>query len=605
MPNSVKLCWDTEKTPTQINSLMDTLASEYPIVSENATDAITIEFVSGGPEGQVAVRRDGLKATIISQQPHLTARGIGALLSGVVEDGKEYVEHSEFERFGIMLDCSRNAVMTDDSVKRWMRELALLGYNVVMLYTEDTYELPGEEFFGYQRGRYSADELKEIDAYGANLNIEVVGCIQTLGHLEHVLKWPAYSKIKDTAQVMLVDEDATYALIDKMLEQFASCCTSKRIHIGMDETHDLGRGAFMDRHGYERGFDLFNRHLARVVDLCKARGLEPVIWSDMYFRLGNPTQDYYDPNTIIPEDVKAAIPKDVQLVYWDYYHDNEEFYLDWIDRHRKLGKEPLVASGIWTWTRWWYDHKDTSKFALPCIKACRKASIKELFFTMWGDNGAYCEFNSAMAGLALCAEHAFVGDGCDETVLARRFGAICKSDYNAVVAASDVNRLCYEGHLKIDTLMWDDPISLTAWKIIHKGHPQFWESKTGDFDAIVNKLSSGRNVTSPIDMDHAYRLAKCFQKRYALNLSLIKAYEANDKPALAQCRDEIPNVVATIDDLIMSLRRQWLSRNKPQGLGVLQQRFGGIKQRYAELEMQLNDYVQGNNSALDEFADGL
>lgn len=47
---------------------------------------------------------------------------------------------SLFRRLGTMLDCSRNAVATVESVKRWIDLCADMGYNTRMLYTEDTYE---------------------------------------------------------------------------------------------------------------------------------------------------------------------------------------------------------------------------------------------------------------------------------------------------------------------------------------------------------------------------------------------------------------------------------------------------------------------------------
>ena len=59
---------------------------------------------------------------------------------------------------------------------------------MAMLYTEETYELPGEPHFGYLRGRYTADELREIDRVADRLGIEMIGCIQTLGHLGHLLR---------------------------------------------------------------------------------------------------------------------------------------------------------------------------------------------------------------------------------------------------------------------------------------------------------------------------------------------------------------------------------------------------------------------------------
>ena len=68
-----------------------------------------------------------------------------------------------YQRLGVMIDMSRNAVMSVAALKEYFVLLKKMGYNSVMLYTEDTYEVEGEPFFGYMRGRYSANELKEID----------------------------------------------------------------------------------------------------------------------------------------------------------------------------------------------------------------------------------------------------------------------------------------------------------------------------------------------------------------------------------------------------------------------------------------------------------
>ena len=57
-----------------------------------------------------------------------------------------------FDTFGVMIDMSRNAVMHLDGLKRFLTLLSKMGYNCVMLYTEDTYEIESEPFFGYMRG---------------------------------------------------------------------------------------------------------------------------------------------------------------------------------------------------------------------------------------------------------------------------------------------------------------------------------------------------------------------------------------------------------------------------------------------------------------------
>ena len=94
-----------------------------------------------------------------------------------------------FNTLGVMLDCTRNAVMTVEALKEYMLLLKKMGYNHVQLYTEDTYEVDGEELFGYNRGRYSQKELKELDDFAYSIGIELVPCIQTLAHLTATLRW--------------------------------------------------------------------------------------------------------------------------------------------------------------------------------------------------------------------------------------------------------------------------------------------------------------------------------------------------------------------------------------------------------------------------------
>ena len=91
-----------------------------------------------------------------------------------------------------MIDCSRNAVMNTSAVKRWIDVTAGMGYNTLMLYTEDTYEVNNQPYFGYMRGRYSQAELRELDDYAAQKGMELIPCIQTLAHLNAIFRWPVY-----------------------------------------------------------------------------------------------------------------------------------------------------------------------------------------------------------------------------------------------------------------------------------------------------------------------------------------------------------------------------------------------------------------------------
>ena len=98
---------------------------------------------------------------------------------------------------GVMIDLSRNAVMSLPALKDFLTVLKKFGYNTVFLYMEDTYEVEGEEYFGYMRGRYSVEEMKEIDEFCTSIGIEAIPCIQTLAHLNALMRWPRFQRICD------------------------------------------------------------------------------------------------------------------------------------------------------------------------------------------------------------------------------------------------------------------------------------------------------------------------------------------------------------------------------------------------------------------------
>ncbi|MBI5723749.1 MAG: family 20 glycosylhydrolase [Planctomycetes bacterium] len=600
MAKPLTLYWQTGGTPQKIQSILRTMGEEYPIRQGEGKGGLAVEFAAGGPAGGLEITVQSGRAVVRYDRPHHAIRGVGTLLSGLARPGRKISEGLPFETFGIMLDCSRNAVMTVEHLERWLRRLALLGYNMAMLYTEDTYELPGESYFGYMRGRYTAAELRRLDEYAGRLGIEMIGCIQTLGHLQQILKWPAYGKIKDTGSVMMVDEPATYELIEKMLRNFAECFRSRRIHIGMDETHDLGRGRFMDVHGCQRGYDLFNRHLAKVVEICGRVGLKPMIWSDMFFRMGNKTQDYYDLQTRIPDDVKNAIPKQVSLVYWDYYHEEENFYLAYIDKHRELGFEPVMASGVWTWGIPWYGRHKTQKTIVPCIKACRDKKVREFMFTLWGDDGGYCEFDSALAGLTLGAELAYAGQAAPGSV-EKRFAAICGGDYGAVELACELNG----GKWSASGVLWDDPILGIYWNNVRSKDKAFWPASIKSLKALQKKLAKWKGVKEPVDMAHAYALVSYMAGKLTFRADLDAAWAKRDRAKLAAVARGAAGMAKTAEATLGSFRRQWYRRNKPNGFDTIQIRLGGQVQRYKELAQRLNEFRSGAIETIPELDEAL
>jgi hypothetical protein len=72
-----------------------------------------------------------------------------------------------------MIDCSRGGVLRPKTVYFFLNNMALMGLNMLQLYTEDTYEVEGEPLFGYLRGKYTTRELSLIDDYAFDLQVQM------------------------------------------------------------------------------------------------------------------------------------------------------------------------------------------------------------------------------------------------------------------------------------------------------------------------------------------------------------------------------------------------------------------------------------------------
>ncbi len=287
------------------------------------------------------------------------------------------MEHT-FKTFGTMLDCSRNAVMTVDAVKRWIDLTAKLGCNTLHLYMEDTYEVDGHPYFGHLRGRYSKAELREIDAYAAAHGMQVIPCIQTLAHVNALFHWPVYREIHDAADILLTGDERTYELVDGMFRTLRECLRTNIVNIGMDEADLLGLGKYLTLHGYRDRFSILMEHLRKVSEMAKKYDFELLMWGDMFFRLAG--GDYFtnfnqDPELgEIPEKIKQLVPENVQLVYWDYFSREQQRYEKNIDAHNAIKSESWFAGGLWTWAGFAPHNAFAIATMREAMRACRARS---------------------------------------------------------------------------------------------------------------------------------------------------------------------------------------------------------------------------------------
>jgi len=571
-----------------------------------AKNGITLN-IEKTEENKLTVTLKDKKATVIYNKKHHFFRGLGLLVEAVRDKKKEF--HSDetprFTMNGPMFDVSQgSAVINIESSKKTFRQMALMGLNMFMFYCEDSFDVKEEPYFGYMRARYSEDDIRELDAYADMFGIELIPCIQTLAHLVDVLKWnKVYSGIREDDECLFVGEERTYEFIRHLIAAASRPFKTKRIHIGMDEAWKLGRGSYLSKHGYVKPSEIMKIHLDKVMEIVREMGLEPMMWSDMIFRSvfgGYYVADNMDKSSI-PQEVIDGVPKDISLIYWDYYHNTPDYYERMLNAHR-LFSEPIFAGGSWTWIGFGPHWKRTFLSTNAGLSTCKRLGIKEVFVTIWGDNGTEAPYNVNMLALSLYAEHGYC-DELDEKRFIKRFEFCTGARYDDFMLLEELDNT--PGVPTIDQtsynpskfLMWQD-ILTGMFDCNIKGLPL-----NDHYKALADKLydTIGRNGEYDDMFRFYYNVANTLAVKSEMGLRLTEAYKANDRKALLSiAQNELPDLIARVRSLRDAHFSLWFKIYKALGWDLFDMRYGSLIIRAESAIREINDYLDGKLDRLEE-----
>lgn len=496
---------------------------------------------------------------------------------------------------GAMLDCSRNSVRNVESLKKFIDVSEKIGMNRLYLYIEDTYEIEGEPYFGYMRGRYSIKELKEVNDYGKAHNVELVPCFQTLAHLNQTIRWPRYASLIDSHDVLMVGEEKVYELIDKMFASLSKAFDTKTFHAGMDEAFGLGRGRYLDEHGYVSKVDIFMKHLNRVNEIAHKYGKTLSIWSDMLYRTAHKSYAYYVTDTNFDQEFINSIPKDIDLVYWDYYHEDEKTYRGMIKGHKALGTKVSFASGVWTWTGFTTSNTYAFKILKPGMKVALQEGIDDIILTAWGDNGGECSLFATLPSYFYAVQ---VAKGIT------KMSEIKENFYKAFGIKWDVfmrldlpnildKNNCHTNPSKY--LTFNDPFIGTCDSTLMGNENELYRS-------IYKKVNSTKNKMGEYVylVDYMASLSKFLSVKACLGQNTRKAYASKDVEALKNVVKDYKLAIKYLKDFIKAFKAAWYKENKSFGFEIQEARLGGLLLRLSNCIDELNKYINKEISNIPE-----
>lgn len=495
----------------------------------------------------------------------------------------------KFKHLSAFIECAQGVVPKVTTLKRYINLIAQMGYTKLYLGMADAYKIKEEPYFNYKRGGYTTEDLKEIDAYAKEQNIEVIAQIHTLSHLHFLKKYPEYTDIFDTDSILMVGEERVYELIEHMIKAISDGLSTRRIHIGMDEAFGIGTGRYLEKYGPADKKELILKHLCRVVEIARKYGFTCEVWGDMLVETDN--------TTVTAEEVKALLPEDVLVRFWDYTTSEDSKLDEMIQNYKKHVGQMAFAGCAWKHIGFGPNLNYSLKTIIPQMQACYKNGVEDYMITMWSDQASPASIYSCLPVLYAAAEYANGNYDGRGNLDKEKFHRIVGVAYDDLYSLEYIN---YPFKTSCDTT------STSAFWVF------FNDILLGNFDLFIQgedvsgaygRLEKEYAAHAKGEFGHIFRESACLMKvlkiKAPLNQRLRDAYERGDKRELRKIIRELKRLIRATKEFIRAFETYYLHDNRGFGIEIHHIDFGSTVFRAEYAIERIKAFVR-NGEAIEE-----
>ena len=181
---------------------------------------------------------------------------------------------------GVQDDISRGPIPTEEFMKRQIRILASYKINLFALYMEHVFDFASQPLIAPKEAALTPQEINSLVDYARQLYVTILPEQQTFGHLHHMLEYDIYSDVAERphGQVLTPTKDRTYQLIKSMYADLVPLFPGPFLHVGGDETFELGRGqtaALAQEVGLGR---VYLEHMQKVNEILQPYRKQLMFW---------------------------------------------------------------------------------------------------------------------------------------------------------------------------------------------------------------------------------------------------------------------------------------------------------------------------------------
>ena len=297
----------------------------------------------------------------------VVGRGTNAVLHGVVLRDWPAMKYR-----GLDDDLSRGPVPTLSFQKHQIRVLSEYKVNLYSPYFENTLRY-ANPLAAPPDGAMTRSDVEELVKYAQQYHITIIPEQEAFGHLHHVLTFDTYSALAETphGDVLAPGQPGSLPLIRQWFTEIVAMFPGPFIHIGADETVDLGKGQTKDRVEKEGLGAVYIDFLKQIYTELAPLHKKILFWGDIAMHS--------------PELVKT-LPKDMIAIAW-VYNPQPDGYDKWVLPFINAGMETWVAPGVNNWRRVYPDFNAGFDNIQKFVADGERLGATGELNTVWNDQG--------------------------------------------------------------------------------------------------------------------------------------------------------------------------------------------------------------------------
>jgi hypothetical protein len=396
---------------------------------------------------------------------------------------------------GLSDDLSRGPIPTLAYQEKQIRTLAAYKVNIYSPYFENTLQYTSNPLAGLPGGSMSIDDVRTLVAYAQRYHITIIPEQEAFGHLHHVLIYEQYAPLAETpmGSVLAPGQPGSLDLIQQWFQEIAAIFPGPFMHIGADETFELGKGQTKDAVQTEGLGKVYVNFLTQIHARLAPLHRRLLFWGDIAV---------HDPKEVL------NLPKDMIAVAWDY-DPNPDGYMGDLQPYLNAGIETWVAPGVSNWSRVYPDNDSALRNIQRFVSDGQAAHSTGVLNTVWNDDGQTLFLNN-WYGVLFGAAAGWQPGSSSIPQFQAAYGPVFHGDYTGninqaqqeIIAIYDLLRQA-KIEESTDTLYWVDPWSSEGQAIAQKLRPIIHEMRLHAERAITliaqARASSALQETDALD----------------------------------------------------------------------------------------------------------